>query len=67
MPPEKLVSRFPRTLGNLKAAIRDLPYVLILDNDDLRIPFRRVAMFERGQQIWAGDSIPKWLEQLVRR
>src|SRR5215470_2469037 len=45
VPSEKLVSRFPRTLTNLTAAIRQLPYVLIFDNDDLRTPFRKVASF----------------------
>jgi len=38
VPSEKLVSRFPRTMTNLEAAIRQLPYVLIFDNDDLQTP-----------------------------
>jgi predicted ABC-type ATPase len=67
VPHEKLVSRFPRTMANLEAAIRELPSVLIFDNDDLRTPFRRVAIFEHGQPICVADSIPKWLEQWVRR
>jgi predicted ABC-type ATPase len=58
---EKLVSRFPRTLANLKGAIRELPYVLAFDNDDLRTPFRRVAVFEHGRQVWSDKAIPKWL------
>jgi hypothetical protein len=29
-------------------AIRDLPHVWIFDNDDLRTPFRQVAVFENG-------------------
>lgn len=67
VPSEKLVSRFPRTMANLEAAIRELPCVLVFDNDDLHTPFRRVATFEHGQRICVSDSIPKWLEQLVRR
>ena len=45
---EKLIARFPRTLANLATALRELPDVRIFDNDDLRTPFRLVAIFENG-------------------
>jgi predicted ABC-type ATPase len=61
VPSDKLISRFPRTLANLKAAIRELPRVLIFDNDDLRNSFRRVAVFTHGRQVWSGKPVPKWL------
>jgi hypothetical protein len=48
-------------LANLKAAVRELPRVLIFDNDDLLTPFRRVAIFEHGQQVWSSEPMPKWL------
>jgi predicted ABC-type ATPase len=66
VPSEKLVSRFPRTMANLKAAISQLPYVLIFDNDDLRIPFRRVAVFEKGRVEWSAEDIPLWSGDLVK-
>jgi predicted ABC-type ATPase len=62
VPSEKLVARFPRTLRNLEAAVRDLPHVLIFDNDDLRTPFRRVAVFVQGRQVWSARPIPRWLK-----
>jgi predicted ABC-type ATPase len=61
---EKLIARYPRTLANLKAAIRELPHVLILDNDDLAVPFRRVAVIDRGRLTWSADQVPKWLSRL---
>jgi predicted ABC-type ATPase len=64
VPSEKLVSRFPRTLANLQAAIRELPHVLIFDNDDLA-PFRRAAVIEGGRLFWSAGSVPKWLSQLL--
>lgn len=64
VPSEKLVSRFPRTMTNLEAAIRQLPYVLIFDNDDLKTPFRKVASFIHGRQEWAAKPMPQWLESL---
>ena len=66
VPSEKLVSRFPRTMANLKAAIRELPNVIIFDNDDLSIPFRRVAIFENGRLEWSAKQIPRWLGDLEK-
>lgn len=62
VPSEKLASRFPRTIANLQAAIRELPYVVIFDNDNLAAPFRRVAAIERGRLVWSADARPKWLK-----
>ncbi len=65
VPPDKLVSRFPRTLANLKSAIRQLPHVWIFDNDDQRKPFRQVAVFQDGHPEMLSDSIPSWLRPLL--
>lgn len=66
VPSDKLISRFPRTLANLKAAIRTLPNVLVYDNDDLREPFRQVATFVNGQQKTLQRPIPTWLGLVLR-
>ncbi len=65
VPSDKLVSRFPRTLANLQAAMRELPHVLIFDNDDLAVPFRRVALIESGRLIWSADPLPQWLARML--
>jgi predicted ABC-type ATPase len=51
VPAEKLIARFPRTMANLKTALRDLPCVWVFDNDDLRTPFRHAAVFEDGRPV----------------
>ncbi len=61
VPIEKLIARFPRTLSNLRAAIRDLPQVWVFDNGDLRSPFRLVAVFENGRPVKLHKPVPKWL------
>ncbi len=43
VPSEKLQSRYPRSMENVKAAIEVLPNVRIFDNDDLSMPYRLVA------------------------
>jgi predicted ABC-type ATPase len=64
VPTEKLIARFPRTLANLKVAIRELPHVFVFDNDDLRMPFRQVAVFEQGRTLSLSKPLPKWLPLL---
>jgi len=62
VPAEKLTSRFPRTMANLRSALRVLPHVLIYDNSDLRRPFRRLAQFNHGHLTSRSKSTPEWLK-----
>lgn len=65
VPSEKLTVRYPRTLANLRIAIRELPHVWIFDNDNLRTPYRQVAVFQNGQCITLKKPVPGWLKPLV--
>ncbi len=65
VPGDKLQQRFPRILANLKAAIPALPHVFILDNSDLRIPYRLVALYEDGVAQFIEDPVPAWLRPLL--
>lgn len=61
VPKDKLISPFPRTMTNLKQAIRELPCVFVFDNDDLRTPFRLLAVFQSGRPTFMEKSISDWL------
>jgi predicted ABC-type ATPase len=63
VPTEKIISRYPRTLENLRRAIRELPHVLVFDNSDLGRPFRRIASFENGTAVELADPLPAWLRR----
>lgn len=65
VPSEKLIARYPRTLANLKTALRELPGVWVFDNGDLRTPFRLVAVLENGQPVTLRRPVPKWLQPLL--
>jgi predicted ABC-type ATPase len=65
VPQEKLIQRFPRTLANLKAAISLLPHVFILDNSDLRRPYRMIAEFESGNALLSEPPLPDWLDGIL--
>lgn len=65
VPSGKLRGRFPRVMANLQKAIRELPCVLIFDNDDLRRPFRLAAVFMNGEQVEGSEAVPEWLRTVV--
>lgn len=65
VPPDKLAARFPRTMANLQAAIRELPHVLIFDNDDLSRPFRLLASFANGRDEYIGKPLPGWAKKAL--
>ena len=65
VPPDKLRERFPRTLANLRAAIEQLPAVLVFDNDDLSTPFRKAAQFAHGRVTFQADPLPSWLARVL--
>jgi len=65
VPPKKLIERFPRALANLAMAIRELPCVLVFDNEDLKAPFRHVATHANGQAVQLNEPVPSWLKPLL--
>jgi predicted ABC-type ATPase len=64
VPAEKLVQRFPRILANLKTALREMPTVWVFDNNNLRTPYRLVAIFESGRLVRLQRPVPRWLTPL---
>jgi len=65
VPSEKLFARFPRTQANLRSAVKQVPYVFVFDNDDLRRPYRRVAEFHDGRIVFRARRLPDWLRGVV--
>lgn len=65
VPTDKLQTRFPRTLTNLRSALRELPHVWMFDNDDLRHPFRLVTVYANGQPVRSQKPIPQWLASVL--
>jgi predicted ABC-type ATPase len=61
VPSEKLTARYPRILKNLRAGLREVPHVWVFDNDDLRRPFRLVAVYEGGKAVRVEGAVPGWM------
>lgn len=58
---DKVLTRYPRSLANLRRAITALPLVWIYDNSDLGHAFRKVAEYEHGVLVQEFPPIPQWL------
>lgn len=67
VPDEKLYSRFPRTLANLKAALRFVELALLFDNSEVESPYRFVALCRGGSSLIVAAEIdpPGWLSQVM--
>jgi hypothetical protein len=52
-------------VANLKAALCELPSVWVFDNNDLRRPYRLVAIFESGRLLKLQRPVPRWLKPLL--
>jgi predicted ABC-type ATPase len=65
VPPEKIVSRIPKTVKNIKVAIKLASTTLILDNSSTEDPFQQVATVENGIVTKKADSLPEWAKEIL--
>lgn len=65
VPPEKVSSRIPRTLENIKQAIPLCDHVYIMDNSRQDNPFQRVAEIHQGQITIKQHPLNGWAEELL--
>jgi len=65
VPTDKLVTRFPRTMENLRLSMLRLPLVLVYDNDDARSPHRFCLAAGIGKVMETTGDLPAWLLPLL--
>ncbi len=65
VPADKLTTRYPRTLENLRLSMLRLPLVLVYDNDDLREPHRFCLAAGMGKVLETSGDVPEWLKPLL--
>ena len=66
VPHDRLVSRYPRTMSNLRRSIAELPLVMVFDNTELMSPHRRVAVFEKGVCTEVHKPLPPWFRAAAK-
>lgn len=60
VPDEKIETRFPRTLANLRQALTFVDEALLFDNSSSDQPFRFVAAFRNGKRLRRKGYLPPW-------
>lgn len=65
VPDEKVDSRIPRTLANVKAAIPLCDEVRVLDNSRLDKAFEPVITLKKGRVFFQASPLPDWASSLL--
>ena len=65
VPDEKVASRIPRLLQNIKKTLPLCEQVYILNNSRLDSPFQQVVIIRHGQTIQLKISLPDWAKDLL--
>jgi predicted ABC-type ATPase len=60
VPDEKLASRYPRTLANLRKAVPLVDEAFLFDNSSDRDPFRLVLIYSGGEVVRRAEPLPSW-------
>ena len=65
VPMDKIASRIPRTLKNIRRALPLFDEVRLLDNSSASRPFELIATVKNGVLIDAMDPLPAWAAELL--
>ncbi|MCK5190264.1 MAG: AAA family ATPase [Methylococcales bacterium] len=65
VPDEKVASRIPRLLQNIKKTIPLCNQVRILNNSRIDSPFQQVAVIRNGQKLQQEVALPDWAKDLL--
>ena len=65
VPNEKVASRIPRLLQNIKKTLPLCDQVRILNNSRIDNPFQQVAVIRNGQKTQQEITLPEWAQDLL--
>jgi len=69
VPPERVLSRYPRTVRHLSVAVRRADLALLYDTsqppDQAFQPPRLVARLRGGELVWQADPLPDWARRVL--
>ena len=66
VPPEKIKSRIPRTLNNIKRAIPLADQSYILDNSLQSNPYQQIVVIEDGIITTIANPLPLWAKDILK-
>lgn len=65
VPSEKIISRIPRVMKNIKQALPLCDFSYLLDNSRLDNPFQQVAVIKHSQMHFINEPLPTWAKALL--
>lgn len=65
VPTEKIISRIPRTLDNIRRAIPLADEAYLLDNSSLDEPFQQLAIIKQGLINFKIEQLPEWASETL--
>ncbi len=65
VPTDKIISRIPRTMANVKQGLPLIDVAKFYDNSSQRKPFLSVALLDRGQLEKQQDVLPDWAVEML--
>ena len=65
VPDEKVASRIPRVLQNIKKTLPLCDQVRILNNSRIDSPFEQVAVIRNGKKLQQEIALPDWAKELL--
>jgi predicted ABC-type ATPase len=65
VPGEKIYSRIPRTMKNIKTALSIVDEARILDNSSRNDPFQQIIVMKSGNYEAKTDPLPGWAKDLL--
>lgn len=65
VPPDKIASRIPRTLENLRKTLPLCDEVRVLDNSSATSAFERVAVLKAQRPVFLVEPLPDWAIELL--
>ena len=66
VPPEKIISRIPRTLQHIQTTLPLVDKVRLYDNSSEEYPFQTIAYIENERLIQAKEPLPDWAKVMLK-
>jgi len=66
VPQEKIESRIPRSLENIKKAIPLVDNIALVDNSSVTDPLKVVVKIKQTKIVYAEKSLPRWADKIIK-
>ncbi len=65
VPENKILSRIPRTIENIKLVIPLVTETWLIDNSSRAKPFKQTLRFKQGKLVYRSEDLPEWTNSFI--